>query len=162
MNSMISRRAVLRNYGAAVLENRDRLRVPTPVQNMFEHVHVGAGWNRLGQIRRQQLAPGGDLFVREARLRCLHAGLEIDEHTSKMGMEFQHGENQCAPATAKIGDHVRARKVPRPRDGSVIFCGSRAHDGTKDRAQLQDPVTSEKVHSDHAPVRQACRFGCNR
>ncbi len=29
-------------------ENRDCLRVPTPVQNMFEHVHIGAGGNRLG------------------------------------------------------------------------------------------------------------------
>ncbi len=48
-------------------------------------------------------------------------------------MEFQYCKNQCAPAPAKIGDHVRARKIPRPRDGSVIFCGSRAHDGTKDR-----------------------------
>ena len=66
-----------------------------------------------------------------------HAGLEIDEHTSKMGMEFQYCKNQCAPAPAKIGDHVRPRKIPRPRDGSVIFCGSRAHDGTKDRVSFR-------------------------
>jgi hypothetical protein len=53
--------AVHRNQGgAAVIENR----APTPVQNMFEHVHIGADGNRLGSICRQPLAPGGDLFVR--------------------------------------------------------------------------------------------------
>ena len=70
-------------------------------------MYVGAGRNRLGQICHQQLAPRGNLFAREALLRCLHARLEINEHTSKMGMEFQYCKNKCAPAPSKIGDHVR-------------------------------------------------------
>jgi hypothetical protein len=46
--------AVLRSHGndrAAVLENRDCVRVPTPVQNMFKHVDIGAGGDRLRKAR---------------------------------------------------------------------------------------------------------------
>src|SRR6266852_6906305 len=102
--------------------------------SMYTSAPAGTDWVRsaASSLHREET-----FFVREARLRCLHAGLEIDEHTSKMGMEFQYCKNQCAPAPAKIGDHVRARKIPRPRDGSVIFCGSRSHDGTKDRVSFR-------------------------
>src|ERR1017187_1007844 len=42
--------AVLRNDRAAVLENRNGNFVLTPMQYMFDHVHIGARRDRLSQV----------------------------------------------------------------------------------------------------------------
>lgn len=86
--------AVVRDDGAAVFENGDRVRIAMSVQDMLEHVHVGSGGNGLGEIGCQQAAPGGCFFGGEARFGYLNTGLEINEHAAKMGMEFEHGKEK--------------------------------------------------------------------
>src|ERR1017187_5792385 len=65
--------AVLRNYRAAVLENRYSIPVLTPVQYMLEHVDIGARRDRMDQVCGNQFASGGRIFLREARFGCVHA-----------------------------------------------------------------------------------------
>lgn len=53
--------ATLRNDGTAVLENSNSVRILISVQDMFQHVHIGAGWHGLGQVSGNQLASGESL-----------------------------------------------------------------------------------------------------
>ena len=125
--------AVLRNDHAAVLENRDCLRVPTPVQNMFEHVHIGARRDRLRQICGNQFASGGRIFIHEARFCCIHAGFEVHKHASQMRVESKHCKNERPTAAAEVGDHLRAREIPSFSDRRVILRRSRTHHRAKNR-----------------------------
>jgi hypothetical protein len=78
--------AVLRNYDTAVLENRDCLRIPTPVQNMLEHVYIGARRDRLRKICCNQFASGGRIFIREASFGCIQAGFAVHKHASQIAV----------------------------------------------------------------------------
>src|SRR5208337_355084 len=92
--------AVLRNDRAAVPENSSSFRVPIAVQDMFEHVHIGAGRDRLGQVCGDQFASGGKIFIRKARFSCIQAGLAIDKHAFQMGVESQYRKNKRPTTTA--------------------------------------------------------------
>ncbi len=85
--------AVQRNDCAAVPANTNSFRVPIAVQDMFEHIHIGASRDRLGQVCGDQLASGGKIFIRKARFSCIHAGLAVDKHAWQMRVESQHCKN---------------------------------------------------------------------
>src|ERR1039458_4963193 len=79
--------AVLRNYRAAVFENRNSIPVLKAVQEKTDHLYIGAGRNRLRQICSNHFASGGRVFLRETSLGCIHAGLEVHKHASQMRVE---------------------------------------------------------------------------
>ena len=92
--------AALRNDCAAVPENSNSFRVPIPVQDMFEHVHIGAGRDRLGQVCGDQFASGAKIFIRKARFSCIQAGLAVDKHASQMGVEARSAA-RCVAASSE-------------------------------------------------------------
>ena len=128
--------AVGGNNRADVSEKGQSILVLIAVQNVFDHVDIGAWRDGLLEIGDEQIASVGWIFLGEARSGCLDAGFEVDEHAAEMGVEAEHGKNERTTAAAEVGDHFRLGEIPGLCDGSVIFGRSGAHDGAKDRARL--------------------------
>src|SRR6266404_1802996 len=103
--------AVLRNDCAAVPENSNSFRVPIPVQDMFEHVHIGAGRDRLAQVCGNEFASGGKIFIRKARFSCIQAGLAVDKHALQLGVESQYCKNERPTTPAEVSDHLVPQSV---------------------------------------------------